>query len=144
MRITKHTDYALRILLYLAARPKERVTTKAIGDAYDISTSHLQKIVRALGELGVVELFRGVGGGIELKVSPSDISIGSVVRALDDSDSWIECFQPETNTCVVAPSCGLKGALREAQEAFYAALDPVTIGAVVRGRGAQLRALTGD
>lgn len=143
MRITKHTDYAIRVLLFLAARPGSRVATGAIADAYGISAAHLLKVTRSLGELGLLRLHRGAHGGIELARDPDEISVGALMRVLDDQEALIECFQPETNTCVVASSCGLKRALRTAQEAFYAHLDPITIGALVKRRAPQLRDLTG-
>ncbi len=143
MRITKHTDYALRVLLYLGVRAEQRVPTQTIAEAYGISHAHLQKIVRALAALDLVALHRGAGGGVELACAPEEISVGAVMRELDDQDALIECFQPATDTCVVSPSCGLKSALRVAQEAFYASLDPLTIGAVLRRRSTQLRDLTG-
>ena len=134
MRITKHTDYALRTLLFLAVRNDERATSKAIADAHGISLHHLHKIVRALAELGLVRLQRGPGGGVELAQAPEEISVGAVMRGLDDTDALIECFDKETNTCVIAPACGLKSALRTAQEAFYATLDQVTIAEIASGR----------
>jgi Rrf2 family nitric oxide-sensitive transcriptional repressor len=143
MRITKHTDYALRVLIYLGSRKGGRVTTQSIADAFNISGSHLQKVVRALGELGVIELFRGVNGGVELTVDPADIFVGEVVRALDDEDAWIECFSEDTDDCVVSTACGLKSALRTAQEAFYASLDPVSVADVIGRRGSALKRLTG-
>lgn len=143
MRITKHTDYALRVLLFLAVHGEVRVSTQTIADAYDISLSHLLKITRALSEMGLLHLYRGVNGGIELARDPEEISVGAVMRALDDRDALIECFDEETNTCVVSPSCGLKGALKSAQEAFYAHLDPLTIGGIVKRRASRLRELTG-
>lgn len=145
MRITLQTDYALRVLVFLAVRPAERVPTRTIADAYGISFDHLHKVVRALAGLGLVELRRGVGGGVELAVDPRDVSVGEVVRALDDDTALVECFRAETDECAISPACTLKGALRDAQEAFYAALDVITIGDVVRGRrGAKLRGLLGE
>ena len=143
MRVTKHTDYALRVLIYLGSRKAGRVTTQSIADAFDISASHLQKVVRALGEFGVLELFRGVNGGVELCVDPSKIFVGAVVRALDDEDSWIECFDEATDECVISSACGLKGTLRTAQEAFYKSLDPVSIADVIGRRAGALKKLTG-
>jgi Rrf2 family nitric oxide-sensitive transcriptional repressor len=143
LRITKHTDYGLRVLLFLGVRPEERVPTQTIADAYGISHSHLQKIVRALAGLDLVRLHRGADGGVELAQAPNEISVGAVMRGLDEQDALIECFQPETDTCVVSSSCGLKASLRVAQEAFYASLDPLTIGAVIKRRASRLRDLTG-
>lgn len=144
MRITKHTDYALRVLIFLAVRGGERVTSQAIAEAHAISLDHLHKVVRALARLGLVHLYRGAGGGIELARDPENVSVGAVMRALDDTDALIECFDRENDACVISPACGLKGALRTAQEAFYASLDGVTLASVTGGaRGARLRRLTG-
>ncbi len=145
MRVTLHTDYALRVLIFLAVRPGQRVATQVIAESYGISLNHLHKVVRALGELGHVALHRGAHGGIELAADPDQISIGAVVRALDDDSALVECFRPDTKQCVISPACALQGALRSAQAAFYAELDPLTLGALVQGRAAsKLRALTGD
>lgn len=143
MRVTKHSDYALRTLLFLAVRPGERVATQRIAAAYGISLSHLHKITRQLGELGLLHLYRGTGGGVELACDPDDVSVGAVMRALDNRDGLIECFDEETNECVVSPVCGLKPALRSAQEAFYAHLDGIMIGDLLKRRGGKLRSLTG-
>ena len=145
MRITKHTDFALRVLIYLAVRPGERVSTKSIADANGISTAHLQKVVRGLGELGYLQLHRGSGGGVELAREPVDVLVGDVVRALDDATSLVECFEPATDACVISPACRLKGVLHVAQEAFYAALDDTTLEELVAGKvGQRLRSLTGE
>lgn len=142
MRVTKHTDYALRVLLFLAVRPGQRVPTQSVADAHGISLNHLHKVVRALGDLGLLTLMRGAHGGIELACDPADITIGTVMRKLDDPRGLIECFDPETDGCVISPACGLKGALHEAQGAFYDTLDRYTLADLVRGRrAARLRRL---
>lgn len=144
VRVTRHTDYALRVLLFLAVRSGQRVTSQSIAEAHGISLHHLHKVVRSLADLGHVRLHRGAGGGVELTREPSEIVVGAVMRELDDLDGLIECFDRETDACVISPACGLKGALRDAQEAFYASLDRITIGAIAEGsRGAKLRRLTG-
>ena len=80
---------------------------------------------------------------MELACDPDDVSVGAVMRALDNRDGLIECFDEETNECVVSPVCGLKPALRSAQEAFYAHLDGIMIGDLLKRRGGKLRSLTG-
>ncbi len=145
MRVTKHTDYALRVLIYLATSSEERVSTSQIADAHRISHAHLQKVVRALGEAGFIELHRGAQGGIELAQDSSEISIGEVVRLLEGHDALVECFQPLSSQCVISTACRLKGALARAQEAFFGELDPITLASLVRGRQrTELRKLTGQ
>lgn len=138
LRITKHTDYALRVLIYLASHPEERVATHRIAESFSISENHLAKVARRLGELGYVVLKRGVGGGLDLARQPDQISVGQVMRELDRPTTLIECFDLETDKCAISSACGLKGALGVAQEAFYASLDPVTIAQLIRRRRSAL------
>jgi Rrf2 family nitric oxide-sensitive transcriptional repressor len=144
MRLTNHSDYALRVLLYLGARPGARVTTKVIADGFGISMSHLQKVVRTLGELGVVTLHRGVKGGVELSKPAGQISIGTVMRGLEGDAALVECFSPTLNECVITSVCGLKPAFYRAREAFFESLDPVTLHQIVAGKsGQEVKRLTG-
>lgn len=142
MRINLHTDLALRVLLHLASRSGERASTASIASAQRVSLHHLQKVVRSLKDHGYVTLVRGPRGGVELARDPAEISVGAVVRALEDASALVECFRPDDCGCVLAPACALKSALAEAQEAFYATLDRVTIGAMCSGaRGGELKRL---
>lgn len=77
MRLTYHTDYALRVLLYLAVSPTtQRAHIQDIADAYAISSNHLMKIVHQLGKLGYIETIRGRNGGMRLARNPAAICIG--------------------------------------------------------------------
>ena len=145
LRIAKRTDYALRVLLYLSVRPNQRCSTQLIADAFGLSLHHLHKVVRDLGDLGLLAIHRGSTGGVELAKAPAKISVGLVVRAFEGDDSLVECFASDTDECVISPSCGLKSSLRKAQEAFFKHLDPTTIADLTRGPAARaLRRLTGD
>lgn len=132
MRLTLHTDYGLRVLLYAAAHPGRVVTTAEIGAAYGISKHHLVRVAQSLRDGGYLELRTGRRGGLALTQDPGEISIGAVVRALESDLRLVECFDPATSTCPISPVCGLAGALQEAQTAFLAALDRVTLKQVLR------------
>ena len=41
MQLTKHTDYAFRVLIYLISMEEERTTIRTITQAFDISKSHV-------------------------------------------------------------------------------------------------------
>lgn len=141
MRITQHTDYALRVLIHLALHRRERVTTAQIAEAYGISLHHLHKVVRQLGLHGYIEVRRGKGGGMNLGSEPSEISIGAVVRQLEPASDLLECFDSERDQCVISSMCGLKPRLGRALEAFFAELDGVSLADVCGGaRAARLRA----
>lgn len=126
MQLSVFTDYALRILVYAAARPDERCLTADVASAYGISRHHVVKVVNGLQHLGYIETTRGRSGGFTLARSPEQIRVGDVVRRTE-SGTLVECFDRHTNTCPLAQACGLKGALAEAFAAFLAVLDRYSI-----------------
>ena len=127
MQLTLFSDYSLRILLYLAAHPGERVALPEISAAYGISQHHLVKVVQRLLEEGWLESTRGRGGGLTLAVPPSDINVGKVVRVTEPHMNIAECFDSFSNTCPIDGACGLKKTLVRAREAFLAELDGHTL-----------------
>lgn len=123
MRLTLHTDYALRLLMLLALEPDEIHTVDEVARRYGISRNHLNKVVQTLVQAGFVESMRGRGGGVQLARDPAQISLGEVVRATEDGFDLVECFDKVKNACVVAPVCGIRGPLEEALAAFLDVLD---------------------
>ena len=136
MRMTLHTDYALRMLIYVAARPDGVCTVNDVAEAYGLSRNHLLKVAQTLRGLGVIETTRGRAGGIRLARAPEAIGVGALVRATEEEFSLAECMQAGARTCVLTPSCRLKGMLHEALGAFLAVLDKYTLADIVRNRAA--------
>jgi len=122
MKLTRYTDYALRVLLYLGARPERLCAISEMSRAYGISQNHLMKVVHDLGKAGFVTSTRGRLGGIRLARPPAGIIVGSVIRHTEDSFDLADC-----GGCIIAPACGLTGVLGEALAAFMAVLDSYTL-----------------
>ena len=131
MQLTSFTDYALRILMYVAAQPARRCLTTDVAAAFGISRHHTVKIVNELQHLGYVETVRGRNGGFALARDAATINIADVVRRTEADMALVECFDRETNTCPLTHACGLKGALAEAFAAFLAVLDRYSIADMV-------------
>ena len=132
MRLTLHTDYALRTLLYLAVHTNRRVSIKEIARVYGISENHLVKIIHHLGRGGFIDTLRGRGGGLMLGRAPQDIRIGDVVRHTEDDMALVSCMPsspgvPGSTDCLLSRACHLRGALGEALDAFMAVLDSRTL-----------------
>lgn len=133
MRLSTQSDYALRTLMFAASRPGALVTITEIAERYRISKNHLMKVVHALSRLGLLTTVRGRNGGMKLARPAAGIRVGAVVRALEDDTLMVECFRRDGGRCLIAPACRLKGALGNALEAFYDALDEHSIADLVEG-----------
>lgn len=131
MRLTRYTDYALRVLIYLAAREDRLCSIGGIAQAYGISQNHLMKVVSDLARGGFVTTVRGRGGGLRLSRPPAEINIGAVVRHTEEGFDLVDC-----GSCSIAPACGLTGLLGEAVAAFLHVLDQRTLADIVRNKAA--------
>lgn len=133
MRLTLYTDYSLRVLIFLASKPKEELSNiKEIADAYSISKNHLMKVTYELGKNGLIETIRGRNGGIKLAQSPEDINIGKLVRTTEEDFHLVECFDAKNNSCVITPVCGLKHVLGKALNAYLSVLDEYTLADLIQ------------
>lgn len=126
MQLTRHTDYALRLLIYVARSPDTAVTVPSVAQVYDISAHHLAKVAQKLIQFRYLRGLRGRGGGVQLARSPRDINVGTLVRETEQTLALVECFE-SSSRCVIGPVCRLKRALYEAQQAFFEVLDQYTL-----------------
>lgn len=123
MRLTLHTDFALRLLMLLALENDRLHTIEEVARRYRISRDHLKKVAQTLTQEGFVESLRGRGGGLRLARPAVQINLGAVVRKTEDSLILVECFDPSRSNCAIAPACGLRSPLEEALTAFFVVLD---------------------
>jgi Rrf2 family nitric oxide-sensitive transcriptional repressor len=140
MRLTVYTDYALRVLMYVAVHAEPMPTIAAIASSYGISRNHLMKVVYDLGVAGYVETVRGKGGGMRLARAAEEIVLGEVIRLTEPDLALAPCFDPEDGRCAITPSCRLRSALHQARAAFMKVLDGYTLADLTQNR-ASLQAL---
>ncbi|WP_201607348.1 Rrf2 family transcriptional regulator [Psychrobacter okhotskensis] len=167
MRLTNYSDYALRSLIYLAVKPDQYslANISDIANSYNISKSHLTKIIHQLGQLGYIDSVRGKNGGIRLACAPKDINLGVLIKQIEPDFALVECFAthlpngerqahakglpitlidesaPTSKVgCVISPVCQLKGVFFEALTAFIAVLERYTLADVMNNE-AELAAL---
>ena len=126
MKLTRFTDYSLRVLIYLGLKDDGRVTIREISEAYGISRNHLMKVVSLLTRMGYLDARRGPGGGIALARSADEIVVADVVRDMEDDLDLVECFC-EGGTCIIEPVCELKSVLNQALTAYLDTLERYTL-----------------
>ena len=142
MQLRMYTDYALRALLYVGAHPGGPVPASAIAAAYEISLDHLAKATKALTRAGFLSSRRGSGGGVELAMPASDISIGAVVRLFEaPTGQLVDCDGKHAVPCRIVSACRLRAALAAAEAAFFAELDAVTLDDLLGSRAQLVRLL---
>jgi Rrf2 family nitric oxide-sensitive transcriptional repressor len=135
VRLTRYTEYSLRVLLYLGLRRDRLCSISEIATAYRISESHLTKVVQGLGRQGFIETQRGRGGGLRLAKPPEAIPLADVIRR---NESGLE--NPDCANCPLVPACRLTGILNQALRAFVQVFEAYTL-ADILGPGDRMLAL---
>ena len=135
MRLARMTDYAIRLLMYVAQRPERLCTIAEVAAAYDISQTHLMKIAHQLALGGWLHSARGKGGGIRLARPAAEVRLGDVVRTMEPDFFVVECFS-SGHSCMLHGSCALTGVMDGALRSFMAHLDGHTLADVLPQAGA--------
>ena len=130
MKLRLQTDYALRVLIYLA-RCEDLTRVDAMAEAYDVSREHLVKVVQALARHGWVETKAGRGGGVRLTADPARLDVATVIGAFEGREGVLECVA-EPTVCVLEPGCRLRRKLMAAEAAFYRELEGTTLADLVQ------------
>ena len=128
--LSSRAKYATRALLDLTFRCDEApVHLQDIAERQNIPLKFLEQILLSLKRLGFVQSRKGPGGGYSLAKSPSEITLGAVVRAVDgplapiscvSKTGYMECGCPDPETC------GLRQAWQQARDALATVLDHTT------------------
>lgn len=133
MRLTKLSDYALRVLMYAEANKDRLITIEETARVYGISRTHLMKVVNILIKEGFLKGVRGRSGGFTLGKRPENINLGTVIRATESDFALVECFMTG-NQCNITDSCKLPSIVKEALGSFLATLDRYTLADIVLRR----------
>jgi Rrf2 family nitric oxide-sensitive transcriptional repressor len=140
MRLTLGTDYALRTLIYVGTNAGRLTTIAEIARSFDISKTHLMKVVNRLGQQGYLEPVRGKGGGLRLGKPPDRINLGAVVRETEEDLAVMGCLSGK-GFCRIEGCCVLRRARREATDAFLRTLDGYTLADLLVPRAKLARSL---
>jgi len=122
VRLTRFTDYSLRILIFAAAHPESRVTIKEVSDYFRISVAHVKKVVLKLAHEGFLVSMKGRTGGFSLARPAEQINLGAVIRVTEPDFGLFECFL-SGNACAISRPCGLPSIANDALAAFLAEFD---------------------
>ncbi|WP_417597124.1 RrF2 family transcriptional regulator [Oceanospirillum sp.] len=140
MQLTRQTDYAIRVLMFLGVQQSdELVTISDIAHHFEISRNHLMKIVHKLGQLGYIQTVRGKYGGMRINMEAEEVSIGRMIRDFETSLEIVDC---EKLICPLTGSCDMKPMLKKARDAFLGVVDEYTLRDLLKNP-ADIRTLLG-
>lgn len=131
MQLTMFSDYALRVLMHLAASPDRLLSTRQIAEIHGAKFNHLAKVTAWLVNEGLAESNRGRGGGLRLAKNPAEINLGVVLKKLEKDKPLVECLSADGGACCLSPACGLTTALQSAERAFFDTLREFSIADIV-------------
>lgn len=141
MQLSKFSDYALRVLVHLAASSDKLLSTRQIAEIHQAKYNHLAKVTGWLVQEGYAVSLRGRGGGLRLAKNPSDIKLGAILRKLEADKPLVECLSANGGACKLTAACGLSTALQAAQEVFFQELDKYSLADTIRLDPGMLRLL---
>jgi Rrf2 family protein len=142
MQVSARGDYAVRAALGLAAAYPHTVSAQAIAAEQAMPHKFLEAVLSDLRRAGLIRGRRGADGGYVLARPPSEITIGTVLRAADGPLAAVRGIRPEE-----VSYAGTAEHLQQLWIAVRAALrgvvDEVSLADVVRGQlPARVRKLT--
>lgn len=126
MRLTKFSDYSLRVLMFAASKGEDLATIEETARLYGISRAHLKKVVLLLTREGFLRGLRGRSGGFSLARPADEINLGQLLRVTEPDFGLVECFLPG-NQCHITRRCRLPGIVNEALASFLATFDRHTL-----------------
>lgn len=127
MKINRATDYAVRVVVHLAASPVgQKVPLNVLAEVAGVRQSFLSKILQQLVRQGLVMSFAGSGGGFCLNLDPEHVTLLQVIEAMEGPTQLNLCLGTE-RSCERKPSCPVHPVWRKAQVAITQVLGGVTI-----------------
>ena len=134
MRISRKAEYALRALVAIARQPRSW-QIQELSTRENIPVKFLEQILLSLRHAGLLNSKRGVGGGYSLRKSPSEITLGEVIRILDGPIALVPCAaeqQGEECTCPDRQNCAVRLMMTDIRRDLAAMLDTRTIDDMLR------------
>jgi len=135
MRLTTKSRYGTRMVLDIAINAKEKpISITEISKRQNISLKYLEKLIRKLKKGGVIKSHRGPFGGHMLAKNPDKITVGDLVRILEDTSAITDCAEADSKVCGecnMAGECISQWVWIEASKAMFKRLDEITIASLM-------------
>jgi len=100
MKLSTKSHYGLRSCYLLALNfPENTMSAKALEKKINVSSKYIEKIMRILTNRNIITANRGASGGYFLARKPAEITVGEIVRALEDDFELAPCINTPCKKC---------------------------------------------
>jgi len=129
LKISQKLEYAMRAMIELSLRRDEGVLVPAreIAEAQQIPPRFLEQQLGALHKAGLVESFRGAGGGCRLAKDPAEVRVADIADAIEGQLFPMFCLEPSDHTCFADSRCGLQGFWGDVARAIQRVFEETTV-----------------
>ena len=126
MRLTDHTDYSLRVLIYLNHK-NGQATLNELSDKLKLSKNNLIKVSKQFARLGFIETTRGRAGGLTIRKETGKMTLKEIILQTEESLNLADCFSGKKSSCTYVKGCLLKMKLKRALDEFLDSLGQTTL-----------------
>ena len=131
MKISTKAKYGLKACLVLADSyiKEEPLALPVFSEKAGVTEAYMEQIMILLKRAQLVSSVRGTNGGYYLSRAPKDISIGEILRALEDGLEFIDCI---SNPCSGADECRARNVWNTIFHNMNATLDNMTLDSLLK------------
>ncbi len=133
LKISQKLEYAMRAMIELSAHREDGalVPAREIAQAQQIPLRFLEQQLGALHKAGLVESFRGAGGGCRIAKDPQEIRVADIADAIEGQLFPMFCLEPSDHTCFADSQCGLQGFWGDVARAIQRVFEETTVADLV-------------
>ncbi len=129
MKLTAMARYGLKICLELGRRPDRFISTPEISEMTGYTVKYIEKIMNSLKKAGIVKAERGAGGGYKLSRPAAEITLGEIIRPLEDNLEFIKCLG--ASCCPGEKHCPAYGVWQKLYNGINSVLDSMTLQEII-------------
>ena len=132
MQLTSTTDYAIRIVCYLAAQ-RQMISTSELSQELSVPASYIPKITKKLKQAGIIKACEGIKGGYQIAKQPESISLRDVISCTESTMAISRCLEKEGGCSKnYIACCKVHQILLDLQNIYNNRLESVKISDIIR------------
>ena len=131
--ITRNTDYAVRALCCITEQKKDIISVDQMVQYLEMPRSFLRKILQILNKEGLINSYKGKGGGFTLAIPPEKISLIDLMKIFQGPIKLNECKFKKSD-CPYIKNCLLKKKIDKIEEEVILKLKAITIASIIKKR----------